>query len=110
MGITPWFRGDGKPWAFGLEPDSGVFDIAGVSPSDFTLVLVDKTNPQNVRVGTGTFSDLVAASGGNPASITYQESPDDVAVVGDFDLRAVFKRGNPTQQLTFDFGTWSLVP
>lgn len=109
MGISPWTLGDGKPpWTFGLEPDSGIFDITGLTTTDFTLVMINISNNQTTN-GTGTFSNLVAASGGNPARITYTLSSADAALSGMNDTRVVAKKGT-TSQRTFKFGVWSNEP
>jgi hypothetical protein len=109
MGISPWSQGDGKPpWTFSLEPDSGNFDISGLSVTDFTLVMINMSNkvPTN---GTGTFSNLDAASGDNPATISYALSTADAANVGMNDMRIVAKRGTALQE-TFKFGIWECIP
>ncbi len=105
MGISPWSQGDGKPpWTFSLEPDSGNFDTTGLSTNDFTLVMINMSNKQSIN-GTGTFSNLTAASGNNPAQITYQTSSADTANAGMNDMRLVVKKGTTSQQ-TFKFGIW----
>jgi hypothetical protein len=109
MGISPWNKGDGKPnWTFSLEPDSGIFDTSGLSPSDFTLVMINISNQQAVN-GTGTFSDLIPATGSIPATITYQLSSADTANLGMYNMRVVSKKGTASQQ-TFEFGIWECIP
>jgi hypothetical protein len=106
MGITPWSMGDGLPtWTFQIEPDSSAFDITGLSTSDFTMVFINTVNKLATN-GTGTFSNLVAASGSNPAQITYTPSAVDTATAGMFDVRIVTKQGTPSQR-TFHYGIWS---
>jgi hypothetical protein len=40
MPISPWYKGDTAPtWTFQLIPDSGAFSIAGLSPSNFSLII-----------------------------------------------------------------------
>lgn len=110
MGISPWAQGDGKPiWTFALEPDSGTFDTSGLSTSDFTLTMLNISN-QQITVATGPFSNLTAASGGNPAQISFQPSSNDVAALGMFEIDVVLKRGITGQQRTFEFGIWSNEP
>jgi hypothetical protein len=109
MGISPWSQGDGKPpWTFELEPDSGNFDISGLSTTDFTLVMINMSNKQAIN-GTGTFSNLLAASGDNPATISYQLSNADANNTGMQDMRIVAKEGT-SQQETFKFGIWECIP
>lgn len=109
MGISPWSAGDGKPpWLFSLDPDSGAFDITGLSVSDFTLVMINMSNKQSTN-GTGTFSDLLAADGNIPASIVYQLSTADAANIGMQDMRIVVKEGTSSQE-TFRFGIWECIP
>lgn len=101
MGISPWSQGDGKPtWPLGLQPDSGTFDISGLSTSDFTMVFINSAGQE--IIGTGTFSNLTAASSISPAAITYQAGVSDVATLGTYDMRVVVKKGTTSQQ-TFKF-------
>lgn len=109
MGLSPWSQGDGKPWwTFSLEPDSGNLDTTGLSLSDFTLIMRNISNQQSI-IGTGIFSNLTAASGGNPAQITYALSSTDASSLGMYDMRIVVKRGTVDQR-TFKFGIWSNEP
>jgi hypothetical protein len=104
MAQSPWKVGDrGEHWPFGLQPDSGFFDIDGLVPSDFTLVFMDSSG--NERDGDGIFTNLTPATPTTPAMIIYQQSAADVATIGTFDRRVVIKRGTP-QQKTFEFGPW----
>lgn len=110
MGISPWSRGDGKPlWTFSLEPDSGTFDTTGLTTSDFTLVMINVSNEQQIVNGTGTFSNLQAATGSTPAMISYQISSADATNIGMQDMRIVAKRGTTSQE-TFKFGVWECIP
>jgi hypothetical protein len=109
MSQTPWKQNDLAPaWQFGLQPDTGQLDITGLSPSDFTLLMYDSSAPQTVIVGTGTFSNLIAASGSDPAKITYQQSAADVATLRTHRREVVIKRGTAAQK-TFDFGDQSII-
>lgn len=106
--MSTWFKGDRKPaWVIGLQPATGNFDITGLVTADFTFVFVDVNNPATEIVGTGTFSALTAASGGNPASITYTPSAADVATVRSHKRRIVKKRGTSEQE-TFDIDTQTI--
>lgn len=86
MSITPWLQGDTKPsWKFPLILDSGPLDVAGLSTSNFTLILHNTVSNQETT-GTGTFSNLQA---GNPSTqpptppcIFYTPAPADVATIG----------------------------
>lgn len=103
MGVSPWSQGDSKPvWTFALEPDNDNFDTTELSVNDFTLVMMNVSN-QQITIGTGTFSNLLNSI---PASITYQLSPADAAMLGMYDMRIVIKKGTINQQ-TFKFGIWS---
>ena len=109
MGISPWNVGDGQPpWTFELEPDSGAFSIAELTPSNFTLVMKNMSN-QTFANGTGTFSGLTAASGNTPAMITYTLSAADAQNSGFQDMRVVANMDTPNQR-TFKFGVWECVP
>jgi hypothetical protein len=104
MAQSPWKQGDrGKYWPFGLQPDTGFFDVTGLTPSDFTLVFLDANG--NERDGDGIFTNITAATSSSPATVTYQQSATDVARVGTFDRRVVIRKGTP-QQETFEFGAW----
>jgi hypothetical protein len=117
MPISPWYKGDTAPiWTFQLIPDSGAFNITGLSPSNFSLIIrnVDDVPPVDAT-GTGTFSNLTAATlNGSvvitPASIQYVPSTADVANLGNFQLFVVATypiAGNPTQ--TFTVGPWQVI-
>lgn len=109
MGISPWTQGDGNPpWTFALEPDSGAFDISGLTISDFNLIMINVSNGQTITA-KGTFTNLTAASGNNPAMITFNPSSSDVSALGMFDMRVVAKKGAINQR-TFKFGIWSNEP
>lgn len=105
MGLSPWTRGDRQPpWVADLEPDSGYFDITGLTTADFTLEMFDIGHGGTKRTGTGTFGNLTAASGNTSASIEYYPSADDVGTLGTFDVRIVVKEGTADQQ-TFHLDT-----
>src|SRR5579859_1666575 len=106
MPNTGWYKGDRKPfWDLLIEPDSGAFDITGLTTSDFTLQFIDINNNRSVIVGTGTFSSLTAASGSNPASIIYAPSAADVGTTGIYEIRLVVDSGTANQR-TFLQGLW----
>ena len=108
MSQSPWPQGDTREeWTFQLIPDSGVFSTAGLTTANFTYFMRNISNGVETQ-GTGTFSNLVAASGGNPAQITYQQSPADVANPGMYHQRIRVAQGSATQ--TFDFGILSIEP
>jgi hypothetical protein len=58
------------------------------------------------RQGDGSFNNLIAASGGNPAQITYQQSANDVANLGLY--RQWVKATSGSTPQTFDFGVLSI--
>jgi hypothetical protein len=106
--MSLWFKGDRKPpWVIGLQPASGNLDISGLTTADFTFIFIDTAKPDTEIVGTGTFSALTAASGSNPASITYAPSASDVATVRTHTRRIVLKRATNDQQ-TFEIDDQSI--
>ena len=108
MAQSPWPQGDTRePWTFELEPDSGIFDITGLTTANFSYYMRNISNDTE-RQGDGTFNNLTAASGGNPAQITYQQSSNDVANLGNFlQYIKVTTSGKPQ---TFDFGLLAIEP
>ncbi len=105
MAQSPWKQGDREPyWEFGLQPDTGFFDVTGLVTSDFTLVFLNVTD-NTESDGDGVFMDITAATPTTPATITYQPGPLDVATVRTCDRRVVIKRGT-VHQKTFEFGPW----
>lgn len=108
MSWSPWPQGDTfDPWTFDLEPDSGTFSIAGLSPPNFTLHMRNISNGVETQ-GSGTFTNLVAASGVNPAMITYNQSTADVANLGNFEVWLILTSGGKTQ--TFSLGLLAIEP
>lgn len=108
MPISPWAKGDRKPlWTFSLSPDTGSFDITGLTTADFKLKMRNISNGV-VTTGTGTFSALTAASGGNPATIDYQLSAADVATLGMSENTVVLKEDTADQRTFKQSGVWSL--
>lgn len=112
MGINPWYTGQLSPiWTFQLIPDSGVFNVSGLIPSDFTTVFrnTDVVTLDDIP-GTGTFSNIVASSGTGlntiPASVQYQVSSADVATPGNYHVFVKVTTGNGLA--VFDFGTWQV--
>ncbi|HEX3640210.1 MAG TPA: hypothetical protein VHV10_02850 [Ktedonobacteraceae bacterium] len=108
MAQSPWPQGDTlEPWTFQLIPDSGDFDTSGLTESNFTYFQRNISNGIE-RPGDGVFSNLLGASGGDPAQITYQQSVNDVASLGTFRQQIKATSGGKTQ--TFDFGVLSIEP
>lgn len=106
MAQSPWPQGDTREsWTFLLAPDTGTFNTSGLSPSNFAYFQLNMSTGVE-RQGDGVFSNIVAASGGNPAKITYQQSANDVASVGMF-LQSVKVTTNGSPQ-TFDFEVLSI--
>ena len=108
MSQSPWPQGDTRePWTFELEPDSGIFDISGLTTANFTYYMRNISNDVE-RQGDGTFNNLTAASGSDPAMITYQQSANDVGSPGNFkQWIKVTTSGKPQ---TFDFGLLAIEP
>lgn len=104
MGISPWFltaTPTAPKWIIQLVPDSGAFDITGLTNDDFSLHIQDLKTGE-VRTGQGTFSGLTAAVTTtinsamvivSPAQINYQLASDDVAL-GRFKLTVLVTASN----------------
>ena len=108
MAQSPWSQGDTlEPWEFELVPDSGPFNISGLTTSNFQYYMRNVSNNTETQ-GSGTFNNLRAASGGNPATIAYQQSVNDVSTVGNFHQWIKVVSGGNTQ--TFDFGLLAIEP
>ena len=108
MSQSPWAQGDTREvWTFQLIPDSSVFNTSGLTTANFTYFMRNISNGVETQ-GNGTFSNLIAASGVNPAQITYQQSAGDVASPGMFHQWIKVTQG--AQPQTFDFGVLSIEP
>jgi len=108
MSQSPWPQGDTREsWTLQLIPDSGVFNTTGLTTVNFAYFMRNISSGVETQ-GTGTFSNLIAASGGNPAQITYQQSAADVANLGMFHQWIKVTQG--AQPQTFDFGVLSIEP
>lgn len=111
MAITPWYKGDTLPaWVIQLVPDSGVFNVTSLSPSNFSLIIRNTdTVPPTDTTGAGTFSALIAGtSTSSPASITYAPSNADVGTLGNYIILVVVTfSGGATE--TFNLGTWQVI-
>ena len=108
MAQSPWSQGDTREaWTFLLEPDTGDFDITGLTPLNFAYFMRNMSSGVEIQ-GTGTFSNPIAASGDNPAQITYQQSSGDVANLGMY--RQWIKVTSSSKVQTFDFGVLSIEP
>jgi len=108
MSQSPWSQGDTRePWTFQLITDSGDFDTTGLTASNFAYFMRNMSSGIETQ-GTGTFSNLVAASGGEPAHITYQQSSGDVANLGMY--RQWVRVTSSSKPQTFDFGVLSIEP
>src|SRR5437660_8715656 len=106
MAQSPWPQGDTREaWTFQLIPDTGYFATSGLATANFAYFQRNISSGVE-RQGDGAFSNLIAASGGNPAQITYQESANDVANPGMFHQWIKVTQGNASQ--TFDFGVLSI--
>jgi len=108
MSQSPWAQGDTREaWKFLLEPDTGDLDITSLTASNFAYFQRNISSGVE-RQGDGAFSNLIAATGGNPAQITYQETTNDVANPGMYHQRIKVAQGSASQ--TFDFGVLSIEP
>lgn len=108
--ITPWYQGDTFPWTIPLTLDNNApFSITSLSTSNFSLLIKNTdANPPSEVSGTGTFSNLTAASGNTPASIIYTPSSADTSTLGNFALFIVVNYPNGTKQ-TLSIGAWQVV-
>ncbi|HET8911894.1 MAG TPA: hypothetical protein VFN23_10545, partial [Ktedonobacteraceae bacterium] len=80
MGISPWYRTSSpiSPiWTILLVPDTGSFNVAGLAPSNFALLLRNLDTGVETT-GQGTFSNIQAATTISPASVQYQLATADV--------------------------------
>lgn len=115
MSISPWYKGDTMPiWTFALVPDSGAFNVTGLSTSNFALIIrnVDDVPPVDNN-GTGIFSNLMAATmSGNtiitPAFVQYAPSSADVVNLGNFQLLIVITYPGGGIQ-TINAGPWQVI-
>jgi hypothetical protein len=72
------------PYKRFLKDDAGnAIDLTGVSPDDFTLVLVNQSNPLTVKAGMGTWSVVDPATQG---LCEYQYDTADLTVIGNWYL------------------------
>lgn len=110
MAITPWYVGDTAPaWTIPLTLDNGAFSTSSLSVSNFALLIRDTdADPPSEITGTGTFTNLVAASGTTPAQITYIPSSADTSTLGNYALFIVVTYPNSTVQ-TLSLGAWQVV-
>lgn len=104
MGISPWLKTatpTSPKWIIQLIPDSGTFDVSGLTTGDFELRIQDLKNG-NVSAGQGTFSSITAAVTTtinsatvvvSPAQVSYQLDPDDV-VLGRYRLTLLVTTSN----------------
>lgn len=83
VGTSPRYAGFvTPPWKRYLQDDSGAaINLTGVPTANFTLTLVNQSNPLRVKTGAGIFTIVSPASQG---LISYQYSPTDVADAGNW--------------------------
>jgi hypothetical protein len=109
MAITPWYRGDTLPaWPISLTTDSGSINVTSLSSSNFSM-LIHNSDTGVETTGTGSFTNLTAASGSTPASILYQPSSADVATLGNYILFVVITWPGGGIE-TLSLGTWQVIP
>jgi hypothetical protein len=116
--ITPWYIGDTAPtWTVQLIPDSGAFNVTGLTTGSFSLLFRNLTAGTETT-GTGTFSSIVAAVtstvGGvlvvtSPATINYSVATGDAASAGNYQvlIKVTFSSGAVQ---TLNLGSWQVVP
>lgn len=109
-GITPWYVGDTAPaWTIPLTLDTGAFNTSSLTTSNFALLIRNTdADPPTEITGTGTFTNLIAASGTMLAQITYIPSLSDTSTLGNFALFIVVTYPNTTIQ-TLSLGAWQVV-
>lgn len=89
MSISPWMQYDTEPpWKFPLRTDSGPLTVAGLTPSNFQLILHPVNGNQEI-VCSGSFSDLLASDPDLPGtppppSIVFHQSRADVSTIGQY--------------------------
>ncbi len=84
MGYQPWYTGDTFPaLTIPLNVEGSPDNITGLTTGSFaaTMRRLD-LQPNTDTPGTGTFTIVTA----NPAVITYQFSPGDVATAGTYSI------------------------
>lgn len=104
MGISPWFKTSiptSPKWIIQLIPDSGTFDITGLTTDDFSLRIQDLQTGE-VKTGAGAFSSITAAVTTtinsatvivSPAQVSYQLDSADV-VLGRFRIYVLVTTSN----------------
>jgi hypothetical protein len=108
MPITPWPKGNlVPPWVISLIPDTGTVNTTSLVVGNFSLRILN-TNLGTETTGVGTFSNITAAAGSTPASVTYQVAAADVATLGMFHLWLDVTFSTGVQ--SFDLGPWQVVP
>lgn len=115
MPITPWHQGDRMPiWRLSLVPDTGTFDVSGLTPANFALLIKNSSaTPTTTTAGTGVFSNVAAAvlSGStitSHASVQYLPSAADVATLGDYEVFVVVTFPGSLVQ-TLSIGDWEVI-
>jgi hypothetical protein len=107
-GITPWTVGNLAPaWTISLIPDSGSVTMTGLTTSNFSL-RIRNNNTGVETTGAGAFSNITAASGATPASVTYQPAAADVGTVAPFTLWVDITFSNGVE--SFLIGLFQVVP
>ncbi len=109
MAITPWYVGQLAPvLTIQLVPDSGQFNIAGLTTANFSLTVHNSDSGVDTA-GAGTFANLqpAATSGYAPASIQYQLAAADVATSGNYHL--FVNAQLPNGLMVFDLGVWQVL-
>jgi hypothetical protein len=113
VGISSWPLGDTLPvWKISLVPDSGAFDVTGLSAGNFSMILHNRDTGVETA-GAGTFSSVTAAVITNgvvvtPAYVQYTLGAADVATASTNSIYIVITSSGKTQ--TFRISEWDVVP
>lgn len=109
MVYSPWTQGDRRPtWTIKLTPSTGTFDITGLTAANFSMRITN-TDTQNTVNGTGTFTNLTAATSTSPATIQYIPSAADAVNLGNFQPYAKITFPDTTSQ-TITLDPWEVIP
>lgn len=118
MGISPTYKTSiptAPLWTIQLVPDSGIFNVSGLTVSDFQL-LMHNLDTGVETTGAGTFSNIQAAvtqtiNGAtviiSPASVQYQVASADVTV-GKYRLFVLVTVANGVEAFLFE-EDWQVV-
>ncbi len=110
MGISPYYKTatpTAPRWMIRLVPDSGIFDVTGLSTSAFALLIHNQDTGVETS-GAGTFANITAGAGATPSSVQYQAAAADVTL-GNFRLAVLVTTGSGIQPFVIT-EIWEVVP